>query len=657
MTDPDLDSSDINVNVSAGAGDNDGDAMISSAVRELCNRLRAGEKGFSTDSVPFRIMRKRSQAEVIEFLKALEVNTSVKHVRFKLEDFTKISAIAIVKYVESSKTLQKLDLSFDPCHHDWQKRSEIVDVVLRGLSRNTSVSHLIINTFIITFASVAFQELLTGTETLQQMEVFTSQRHHEYGYAFDEVEIAAITSGFANNRTLSDLKFDSWQEPDLTPVLTALQHHPALERIHFGTVYLKHLPSLCGLEFLLRSQVSKVKELVLDQVGARTDGVYPVMQAMVRNTKITNIAIHDSALSDEIAQQFKVVLRRNTTLRHLILRFNRLSNVGLAEIASGFYRNTSIETLEISHKGPGDIDSANVLRELIRRNKTITSLCLSHYDFCGDVATARSFVDGVRSNTTIQHLDLGRCGLGDQGISLLANALAGRNASIRELNLIINEITSMGVRALVDGNLKGVKTVTKLRLAFNYVKCEGAIILANALGRNAMPDLKRLDLESCSIRDDGSVALVSALEQNTTLQVLNLKSNYFGVRGFTALAESLPKIKGLQEMTFSGNAFYISTLPLLLEGFRKNTSLVKVAIDRCESGAWSRELNFLGHRNRFNPLLKTSDVPNASPQLGIWSHALAIVAAEPDVLFHVLRNRPKLVGYAGDSKKRKRDDE
>jgi hypothetical protein len=103
-----------------------------------------------------------------------------------------------------------------------------------------------------------------------------------------------------------------------------------------------------------------------------------------------------------------------------------------------------------------------------------------------------------------------------------------------------------------------------------------------------------------------------------------------------------------------------STMPLLLDGFRKNTSLVEVNL-RCgglpHKGDWSQELKFLGHRNRFTPLLKASNPPGASPHLGIWSRALAKVATEPDTLFHVLRNKPKLVGSTGGPKKRKRDDE
>jgi hypothetical protein len=154
------------------------------------------------------------------------------------------------------------------------------------------------------------------------------------------------------------------------------------------------------------------------------------------------------------------------------------------------------------------------------------------------------------------------------------------------------------------------------------------------------------------------VALVSALEQNTSLQILNLRGNPFGERGNTALAVSFPNIKGLQQINFTAYAGFLSTLPLLLEGFRKNTSLVKVTIGGVGASVeFLQEIEFLGHRNRFTPLLKDSDPLDTSPRLGIWSRALAKVAAEPDVLFHVLRNKPKLVGSAGGSKKRKRDDE
>jgi hypothetical protein len=88
-------------------------------------------------------------------------------------------------------------------------------------------------------------------------------------------------------------------------------------------------------------------------------------------------------------------------------------------------------------------------------------------------------------------------------------------------------------------------------------------------------------------------------------------------------------------------------VPLLQEIFRKNTSLVEVAIDRRDVFRSVRPIHAPAENSR----------PSNTLRLGIWSRALAKVATELDVLFHVLRNKPKLVWSAGGYKKRKCDDE
>jgi Ran GTPase-activating protein (RanGAP) involved in mRNA processing and transport len=663
-TDSDADS--ISDASNAHSDDDDHDDGDQITVRKLCDRLRANDpRVLNYDSVFELIssMRNFSEAECIAVFQALKENTSVNHIDFSMlfdqDNYTERCAAVAAEYVESSKTLRTLDLSYGR-HQYSHEGYQMISLVLRALSRNTSVTKLIINTETIRFASVAFQELLTCTQTLQELEMIWSMSE-----AFDEVQAAAVASGFASNTTLRDIEFNSWQETDLATVLTALQDHPALEEIHLSASekYGDYLLSLSGVEALLRSQNSKVKELVIEQVASRTVGLHPVLQELGRNTTVTNLTIRESVFSRENFQKVKAMLRQNTALQSLNLTSSYPGSAGLAEIAPALYRNTSIKSLDLSKSGLDDIESANVLRELIRRNNTITSLCLVGNRFGRNAAAARSIFEGLRSNTAVQQLDLSACVLNDQSLSILANALVTRNTGILELDLGGNEITSVGVRALIDDNVEAVKTLTKLCLSGNPVRSEGASILANALRRNTMPNLKQLRLIWCGIDDDGFVALVSALEQNTSLQIIELKCNDFAERGFSALAESLPNIKGLQEIVFMANASFHSTLPLLLEGFRKNSSLVKVKVTTDIYGAeqrrgeWSQELKFLGQRNRFTPLLKASDPLDASPQLGIWSRALAKVATEPDVLFHVLRNKPKLVGSAGGSKKRKRDDE
>jgi hypothetical protein len=67
------------------------------------------------------------------------------------------------------------------------------------------------------------------TQTLRTLSIMGRGYRIE---EFDEVQRAAIISGFANNTTLRDLGFSGWREADLAPVLTALQDHPALQKIH-----------------------------------------------------------------------------------------------------------------------------------------------------------------------------------------------------------------------------------------------------------------------------------------------------------------------------------------------------------------------------------------------------------------------------------------
>jgi hypothetical protein len=75
-------------------------------------------------------------------------------------------------------------------------------------------------------------------------------------------------------------------------------------------------------------------------------------------------------------------------------------------------------------------------------------------------------------------------------------------------------------------------------------------------------------------------------------------------------------------------------MPVLLEGFRENTSLHEVNIVGYEHGKWSQELSFLPYRSKFSCLLQDSDIDDRE-SFGLWSRALGSVATRPDVLFHL----------------------
>jgi Leucine-rich repeat (LRR) protein len=259
------------------------------------------------------------------------------------------------------------------------------------------------------------------------------------------------------------------------------------------------------------------------------------------------------------------------------------------------------------------------------------------------------------NNSTLLKIRLTSCFLGDGGVSTLAQTLGSRNTTLQKLALGFNSITSTGVRVLLE-TMEQSSHITDLDLRHNYIWNERSTLLARSLGSNALPSLTRLSLYSCDIGNVGFIALVSALEQNTSLLYLDLRSNCsVSERVFLALAESLPEIKMLQRVDLSWCPSLASTMPLLLAGLRKNTSLFRFHVADCTpssvpptyietakyAGGWMQEMERLGYRNRLLPLIR--EPKERLPPRGVWPHALARVATFPDAIFEVLRSKPNLV--------------
>jgi Ran GTPase-activating protein (RanGAP) involved in mRNA processing and transport len=202
-------------------------------------------------------------------------------------------------------------------------------------------------------------------------------------------------------------------------------------------------------------------------------GFESFMLEMGRNTNILKMAIVRVRLSGDNIQQLKTMLRRNTVLQELDLTGDGLGSTGLAEIASALYRNTSIQGLHVSVNGLDDLASANGLRELLRRNKTITRLFLDHNTFGNNIAAVRSIADGLRINTTLEVLDLASCLLGEQGLSILAECLGQQKRGLVNLDLSWNHITCSGLRALVNNATATLSTLTHLYLSYNSILDEG----------------------------------------------------------------------------------------------------------------------------------------------------------------------------------------
>jgi Ran GTPase-activating protein (RanGAP) involved in mRNA processing and transport len=164
------------------------------------------------------------------------------------------------------------------------------------------------------------------------------------------------------------------------------------------------------------------------------------------------------------------------------------------------------------------MESATLLRDILRSNKTMIALDLSGNRFGETTGAVECIADGLGSNSTLLKIDLANCALGDDDVSILAQTLGSRNTTLQKLSLGSNAITFKGVGVLLETMEQSSHHITDLDLQLNRtIRNEGASLLARSWGNNALPKLKRLSLSHCRIEDDGYITLVSALEQITSL--------------------------------------------------------------------------------------------------------------------------------------------
>jgi Ran GTPase-activating protein (RanGAP) involved in mRNA processing and transport len=644
-----------------------GRALLSPKFLDFCDKVRNNDRSILPEpGQPFGI-GDLSEREDIELADALLENTNITFLKLETEKYTKSSAEAMAKYVRTSKRLQRIRWN-----GKYLQREDIICCFLPAFQESTSLKGLHIDFPLIAGPSnLALENMLTHTQSLQSLSLSCLDGN------LQNLALAAAASGLKKNTTLRVLRLSFSQgATNVSPIITSVRDHPLLQRLCLNG----DVSDLTGLETVLLSDTN-ITELDIHRYNLSFSmiGLTSVLKALARRPTLTKLRLHYCPLSSSFEETLWLALCNIPSLQTLVLTDVTLrSAAGLTELAPALYHNTSIKVLDISKNGLDDMESARSLRGILCSNKTMTALDLSGNQFGLSTGAVECIADGLGSNSTLLKIDLSSCALGDAGVSVLAQTLGSRNTTLYKLSLDDNSITSTGVGVLVETMEQSSHHITELDLQGNSIGNKGASLLARSLGNNALPSLTRVSLYDCGIGDDGFKTLVSALEQNTSLLFLDLRNNRgFGKRAFLALAESLPEIKVLQRVYFSWSTGLGAAMPLLLVGLRENKSLFRFHVAGCAprrapptteetakcAGGWMQEMERLGYRNRFRPLIRAPE--ESLPPRGVWTRALARVATLPDVIFEVLRSKPRLVPSEDeegkeritDSGKRKRGDE
>ncbi|XP_002164479.1 leucine-rich repeat-containing protein 73 isoform X1 [Hydra vulgaris] len=215
---------------------------------------------------------------------------------------------------------------------------------------------------------------------------------------------------------------------------------------------------------------------------------------------------------------------RANSIRLLSLRGCRMKDYNFKKLMESLKVNSSLAHLNLNLGLISTKERALCLADGLKGNTSINTLTL-HGNPLGDEGLT-ILVNAIENHHQLQTLDVGDCQLGDQAVSSLCSLLKYKSNEINLLELTLTgnrRVTQIGWASLAMAIAHGSR-LQKLYLDYNDIGDFGAGLFAVAL--SSSPYLKYIDFEGCEISDAGAEMLCDSLEcHNNTLLELNLQGN------------------------------------------------------------------------------------------------------------------------------------
>lgn len=226
----------------------------------------------------------------------------------------------------------------------------------------------------------------------------------------------------------------------------------------------------------------------------------------------------------------------STVLTRLGLGANKLGPEGAALISKALERNTYLTSLDLSVNELG-LGGAQCLAELLRTPATTLQVLQLHGNYLGAAGVA-AICDAVKTNKELRRLTMGNNHATDESAAAIAAMLEG-NYTLEELDLRLNSLTAVGVKAIAQHGLAKNTSLRSLTLSGNQVGPVGANELTHVLSAHQRSVMEQLDLSSCGLMSTGGVRIASLLSTSISLKDVNLSDNGLDDEAAVCLAQNI----------------------------------------------------------------------------------------------------------------------
>jgi len=287
------------------------------------------------------------------------------------------------------------------------------------------------------------------------------------------------------------------------------------------------------------------KTLDLSSHSIRTEHLYGLVQTLLeRCVELEAIDLSSNHLGSKGMEKLQTLLATHPTLKQVRLARNALKGRrALRYLWEGCHANDRLRLLDLSHNQLSDAVVSKDLAPLLDSRHVacrLETLDLSNNGARLTETSAWELGGALVSghNTTLKTLKLSGNALGPAGGDALGTLLK-LSHTLEALHVANCNLGDTGVQYICQGLLmaESEPALRILDVAWNVLHDDAASALADVIENNST--LERIQLECNGIGDKGAAFLAHALPRNESLQVLDLRGNQIHDAGAIALAVAL----------------------------------------------------------------------------------------------------------------------
>lgn len=277
-------------------------------------------------------------------------------------------------------------------------------------------------------------------------------------------------------------------------------------------------------------------------VAAIIDCSLVIDKLSLKNHRITSFGI-ESTLGRFITEG---------NLRHLDLQGNEIDGKGIAALRLRS-SDCPLVSLNLSFNHNIGREGGMLLSESLPVNKRLKHLILNNCGF--DLTTIIAITSSIGENIALETLEIDRPLLTttqEEGIDHLSRIIL-QSPSLVRISVRQSKINDFGARLLAE-SLSRNRSLRSLNLERNRIGVAGAEALASYLIMAKNQGLEELFLSYNEIGNAGCIALSEALQKNSALRELTLKSNKID-EALSDLGRAMERNSSLVKLSIFGNNF------------------------------------------------------------------------------------------------------